>query len=320
MSQEVFEKYDIMTEEMEDWVLIDGEEYRYPDLVSAFIEGLRMVRDGEKPLKVEIDNTGKSHLDYKKKDRVLYVSDLGYAYGLCEKQLWLKLQKAPQKELGYNEILMFQQGELTHIETVEMIKYGLDDYWEIVAVEKSVRGLGLIGRYDFKLRGQRDETVIVDTKSSRGKNFDFLDRDGCKPEPKAQVKGYIQMDGADYGILFYVDREGQNGVRQFPVMPEDMRPKIEKLKEIRDREAPLKMLPKIRIRQNKSANSIYIGLPWQCKYCNFLDISCEGALPEKWRNINGIVAKQGKKGIYPYKDKYSELVPLIEKLIERGEY
>lgn len=288
---------------------INGELLQYPDLERAYQKGLDKVQRGEATLDIKIDKTK----DKPRNNQVLHVSDLGYAYGLCPRQLWLKLHNADKREKHYGEKLMLQHGEIIHLEAVELIRLGLDNYWEISAVEKPVEGIGLVGRTDMILQGAEGEKVIVDFKSSRGRNFDYLDRDGLKPEPKAQVKGYIQITNADYGILFYIDREGQNGVRQFPVMPEDMTEQVQILEAIMMNE-PTKLEPQVKIRENKGDNSIYLNMPWQCNYCDYLDISCNGALEPQARDISGIVAKQSDNEIYAYKDKYKGLLPIIKEV------
>lgn len=312
---EIINKFDLITDDVENWIVINGQEYRYPDLKSAFIKGIEMVNNGKHQLNIKIDNEGSSPADYAKKKRNLYVGDLGYAYDLCARQLKLKLAKAPKREKSYNELLMLMHGNIVHGEAVKYIEIGLDNYWEIVGVEESVQGLGLRGRYDMKIEGQRGEQVIIDFKTSRGKNFDYLDRDGCKPEPKAQVRGYIQIDQADFGVVFYIDREGQNGIREFPVMPNKVDPLIKILKFIKENDQPI-LKPNIRVRKNKSDNSIYISQPWQCNYCDFLDVSCPSALKPSWRNITGIVAKEDDQGnIYAYEKQYEELLPTIRKVL-----
>ncbi len=91
---------------------------------------------------------------------------------------------------------------------------------------------------------------------------------------------------------------------------------INDVKQIVSRETlPEILSPKIRVKENKGDNSIYISEPWQCKYCKVKDVSCPGALAPEHREIKGIVAKENGE-IYPYKEEYRELIPIIEENME----
>ena len=118
--------------------------------------------------------------------------------------------------------------------------------------------------------------------------------------------------------LFHVDREGQNGVRQFPVMPdsEQFLKDLYKVKQI-IKSRPSILPPKLNINENKTCDdSIKLGMPWQCNRCNYLDVSCRGALPSDKREIKGIVARKKDDGdVYPDDDKYEGLIPIIKEVI-----
>lgn len=290
---------------------------KYPDLVGAYKKGLKMVRNGERHLNIYYVNHSTTNRD----NTVLHVSDLGYAYDLCPRQLYLKLNSADKKDKHYGEEIMLMHGDLIHIETAQILQYGLDDYWTIEGIEIPVNDTlpgDMVGRTDMILRGRGGERIIVDFKTSRGGNFKYLDSTGVGDEKQAQVRGYIYAKNADCGILFFIDREGQNGVRQFLVERNDDKfwEDYKAIHQIRTSEPP-KMMAGLKININKGDNSIYLNSPWQCDYCDYCDVSCEGALPPKLREINGIVAKEDSEGnIYPYKDDYDDLIELIKKLRE----
>lgn len=293
---------------------INGKNYAYPDLVKAYKRGLELVKTGKRHLNIYYVN------ETERNDTVLHISDLGYAYDLCPRQLWLKLNSAERREKHYGEDIMFMRGDIIHIETAKILQYGLDDYWTIKGIEVPVVlricSYPIVGRTDMILRGQKGEKIIVDFKTSRGGNFKYLDAEGPGEEKKAQVRGYIGATAADYGILFFIDREGQNGIRQFYVERDNdrLRDDFAKIKKIKEKE-PEVLKPRLNVKINKGDNSIYLNHPWQCDYCDYLDVSCPGALPKEYRDIKGIVAKEDKEGnLYPYEEKYRPLIDLIKEL------
>jgi len=294
-------------------ITINDVNIAYPDLVGAYKKGLELVKNGKRHLNIYYVN------DTNRDDTVLHISDLGYAYDLCPRQLWLKLHGAERKKHHYGKDIMFMRGDIVHIETAQILQYGLDDYWTIKGVEVPVKLFeNVVGRTDMILQGREGEKIIVDFKTSRGGNFNYLDAEGPGEEKKAQVRGYCNAINADYGILFFIDREGQNGVRQYLVESDIVQLENDYLKvqKIIIKEHDV-LKPKLNIKINKGDNSIYLNHPWQCNYCDYLDVSCPGALPEEYRNIKGIVAKEDKEGnIYPYDENYKPLMKLIKKLKE----
>jgi hypothetical protein len=295
-------------------VIVNGNKYEYPDLVKAWKKGLKLVKSGKADLHMYYSNKRK------RDESVFHVSDLGVAHGLCPRKVWLRLQGAEKGEKHYGEEGMLLFGEIIHIIGARFLELGLPDYWEISAVEKTINdGLpeGWAGRLDVELKGKQGEKVIVDFKTSRGKNFYYLDNDGAKKENKSQVRGYCYADKGDYGILFYVDREGQNGVRQFLVEPdsEQVLNNIKTVEEKVSKEPPI-LTPTINIKENKGDNSIKVSQPWNCDWCDYQDVSCPGALPPALRDNNRVVAKMDSEGeIRPYKDEYEDYIPIIKEVV-----
>ena len=247
---------------------------KQPNLVKAFKRGLKAYQNGSKAFTLIMDKTAEKQ----RNNSVLHVSDLKYTMDLCPRQLFLKLHNAEKQDIEYNRKLMFSQGDVNHLLAAQFIKYGLDDYWTITGIEESVKGLGLIGRYDMSIRGKQGETYIVDFKSSRGGNFKYLDDRGASERDVLQVQGYLAITGYDAGILFYIDREGQNGVRQFAVEKtneQDIKSRVAEL-EIQMTNKPKRLTPSLKIRENKGDNSIYLKSDWRCGYCDYYGVSCEG--------------------------------------------
>ena len=293
---------------------INEKKQRCPDLEKAFIDGLKQIQNGISLMTLTFDKTQQKA----RNNQVLHVSDLGYTLeDSCPRQLFLKLHNAEKQELHYSKKLMFTHAELIHLEAVKLIALGLDKYWTIASVEESVEGYGLVGRLDMSLRGANGEVVIVDFKTARGGSFKYLDRNGPKDAHIKQVNGYVHIKNADYAVLLYLDREGQNGIRQFSVetcSEENLISDVAYL-ETAMQYKPERLKPKLKIRENKGDNSIYLKPRWNCGYCDYYQTSCEGDLSPEKRNIGGIVAKENEQGIYAYKDKYAELMPLLEELM-----
>jgi hypothetical protein len=247
---------------------------------------------------------------------VLHVSDLSVAIGEgCPRALWLRLRSAEKKDLTQGQLLMFRHGHRIHADLVGILKNSLNSGWQIQAVEKPVALGPVVGRYDTRLFHSKEGwEIIVDFKSVRGRKFQYLDE--AMPGHVLQVQSYIAAADADGGLVFYVDREGQNQARQFYVQRDDQAVwfAVEECVKIRDSEiAPAILQPKLTIGKNKGPDSVKLGQPWQCDYCDYLDISCPGALPKDYRNL-GIVGYVDNSNFKP-KVKDEEVVRIAERLL-----
>lgn len=234
-------------------------------------------------------------------DTRIHASDLAVAIEdagdkKCARQLWLRLHGAEKRERSPGQLLMLRHGTRIHEDMEELIREALPDGWSIAGREMAVEMLGITGRYDFELVGPDDQTVDVDIKTVRGNWFRYANTE--RPANVMQLRFYLSATGADYGILLYVDREGQNGCRQFVVERDDdaiveaagMAKCIAKMIP-----PPPVMPPNIKIQRNKGPDSVKVKLPWQCDYCDYLDVSCPGAL-EKADRHDGIVGKVHAEG------------------------
>lgn len=225
-------------------------------------------------------------------DSVVHVSDLSVALEGegCPRQLWLRLGGAKRKPLTAGQMLMFDHGHRIHERLVELIAQGLEPGWYIHSVETPVELPGPVtGRYDTVLEGPEDTMIVVDFKTLRGRAFGYLNE--ARPAHALQVQGYGFGTNASGGLVFYVDREGQNAARQFFIPRNDQA--VEDALRIvlaiagSDTCPPI-LEPRLLITRNKGPDSVKIAQPWQCDYCQYLDVSCKGALPKKQREL-GII-------------------------------
>lgn len=236
----------------------------------------------------------------------LHISDLGIDEG-CPRQLWLRLHGAESRPLNIGEMLMFDAGQRIHDRMAEVLKLGGLD---VIDTEQKIELDGITGRYDLKLR-MENKVVIVDFKTARGKAFDYL------IEPKAshvaQVQGYLTAENAYEGMIIYVDREGQNGIRVFNVCrnDEETYKNVKRVKEIAKGDIPPILKPIVEIVERKNFSTVYVKQPWQCDYCKYQDISCPGALPPEIRERQ-IAGRIKDDEFTPTDEKFEFVKGLIE--------
>jgi len=240
-------------------------------------------------------------------DDRLHISDLSVYLedGKCPRELWLRLNGYEKRELTAGQMLMFDHGHRIHERIVEILTKPLEEReWVISKIEKPVEVLGIRGRADMVIKHEEGMEVVVDFKTLRGRAFQYLEQP--KESHVLQVQAYMMGEGASKGVVFYLDREGQNAARQFVVDRDDetVSEAIKYAKSIQQMEnLPDELNPKVEIKKNKGPDSVYLKLPWQCDYCQYRDVSCEGALPKEYREL-GVVGKTDgtnfeNKGLIP---------------------
>ena len=271
----------------------------YPYLPRAIEEGLSQEKDtwGE--------------------DRI-HVSDLAVTLDgndkKCPREFWMRLRGYKKKPLTPGKKLMFDHGNRIHERIADVITSGLEEQWEIIGIESPVifREFNITGTTDFVIRNiYTEEIFIVDFKTVRGRAFYHLD--DAKESHKLQVQSYAYGKDADGGLVLYIDREGQNAQMQFPVERNDEKVKraIEETLQIAQQEKiPPKLDYTIQINENKGPDSIKVCEPWQCQYCDYKDVSCDGALPVKFRT-NSIVGKVDDEGNISYKKGFEYFKELL---------
>jgi len=230
---------------------------------------------------------------------LLHVSDL--AAGLesqqdrmCRKGLWLRLRGENRKETSLWQRMMWDHGSRIEERVNDLIKGHLGD-WVLLDQTPEERRVvlpgNIIGTYDAMLESNRTgKRVILDNKTVRGRAFNFLET--AKASHVMQVRGYLMGTDLQDGMLWYIDREGQNHPKTFHVERND--DSVEMARDIILQiavipEPPLPMRPKFGIKYGANKTSITADLPWQCDWCDYLDISCKGALPAEMRSSQGRV-------------------------------
>ena len=278
-----------------------------PDLPKALEEGMKK----EKP---------SNEWDEKK----LHVSDLAVSLEnpedrKCPRQLWLRIHGAKKQELSAGKMLMFDNGQRLHDRVVELLRKGLPEGWNVEGAEESVSQQlpeGLTGRYDCLLSGPKNTLLVVDFKTLRGRAFSYLDKP--KPSHELQVRTYAYALNASAGMILYIDREGQNYAKQFiiPRNDEQVKKAIEIAKSIVEGNIPPKLKPSLDIRENKGPNSVKLKEPWQCSYCEYRDVSCNGAVPREFRTSK-IIGYLNEEGFEP-KKQFENLRKVVEFLLKEA--
>jgi len=253
-------------------------------------------------------------------EQVLHVSDLAYSVELCPRQLWLRLKGYDKAPLTPGKIWMHRNGHAIHARVIELWRIGLPKLyqgeWDIDKEEEATIIEDIHGTADVILKDSIDNKILVDIKTIRGNKFNYLQ----EPDPKnvIQLQGYMKGFNIDNGMLFYIDREGQNFAKQFPVERDDNKI-TEGIKVIKSIMAMLGPPPIMKVglkyKENKSSTSVTLDYPWQCQWCDYLDISCSGAnnLPSKYREYTRVIGhlKEGKVKLV---DGVEDLQPYLEGL------
>jgi hypothetical protein len=252
----------------------------------------------------------------------IWPSDLGVAlgpkHGGCTLAFWLKCRNEPVRPKKPGEKLMLDMGDKTHTHIADLLEDALEGTgWSVsyreVRVEIEVNGETVAGRIDIMLYHADGRIHIIDVKSKRGAAFKFLNE--ARPGDVLQVQSYMKAVNATSGSVLYVDREGQNFMREFDVPREDHRPElaITKLQEIRDSEIPPAPVQLgITRNENKGPDSFKVTIPWQIGWCDLQKCACKASLPCK-TVPKGIVGK-----LHP--DKAIDGTEfLVVKLTEEGE-
>ena len=238
-------------------------------------------------IKKSFENDNQERLEF-------HISDLGKAIEGegCLRQLYLRLTGAEQKEHGIGKLLMFSHGNKIH-ETINQLLRNTN--FGIISTERAckfeVDGNVFYGRYDVKIKEDNNKLAIVDYKTIRGNAFNYLNE--AKSSHIAQIRGYLMATNIDKGYIVYIDREGQNGFRLFPVFRNDEEIKQLARKCIVAKEKIMDILePKYLKKELKTKTNFYIKNPWQCSYCDYYGITCEGAISEETNiNNNEIIAE-----------------------------
>lgn len=207
----------------------------------------------------------------------------------CKRQLWLRTHGFAKKPLSLGQRIMFSNAYSIHERVPEWLKAGFDADWRVKEVETEIEGQEGTGRLDILVEHiPSGEIIVVDVKSVRGKAFDYLTKP--KVPNVVQLQTYLRAKGAKIGILLYIDREGQNGTREFTVLRDDafiglLWQQANEVVSLKD--PPPVLEPELEVKALKTKTNVKLKMPWHCSYCPFLDISCDGALGKSARDLTG---------------------------------
>jgi CRISPR/Cas system-associated exonuclease Cas4 (RecB family) len=286
---------------------------RVPNLVQALDMGLQVIENE--------DNRDNSRL---------HVTDLSATIPGegCPRQLWLQLRGSPKRKKTAGQLLMLRNAKRIHEDLTYIFERGLPSEWRILFVEHTMEFDGLIGTSDLVVQNaQSGQIVISDYKTSRGRAFYYLTKDNkAKPAHELQVRSYIYGASkvleniSDTGLVYHVDREGQNASLQFPVTRNDeaVKQAIIEAKEIVAREKIPDMIEPV-IKLGKETKTlgvpVNIALSWMCDYCDYRDVSCHSPLIYDHRSL-GVVGHMVSGDFKPKKETPLDIIDWVEHLAE----
>jgi CRISPR/Cas system-associated exonuclease Cas4 (RecB family) len=286
---------------------------KVPNLVQALDMGLQVIENE--------DNRDNSRL---------HVTDLAATIPGegCPRQLWLQLRGSPKRKKTAGQLLMLRNAKRIHEDLTYIFERGLPSEWRILFVEHTMEFDGLIGTSDLVVQNaQSGQIVISDYKTSRGRAFYYLTKDNkAKPAHELQVRSYIYgaskvlENVSDNGVVFHVDREGQNASLQFPVTRDDEAVKraIVEAKEIVAMEKIPDMIEPV-IKLGKETKTlgvpVNIALSWMCDYCDYRDVSCHSPLIYDHRSL-GVVGHMVAGDFKPKKETPLDIIDWVEHLAE----
>lgn len=263
-------------------------------------------------------------------DSVLHASDLSVALpngdGSCPIALRKRLRGEESQDPHLGMKIMFSHGQAIHDRFAELLEEGLDSEWEVRGVEVDLTeeltealGRPVTGRCDLILYNVvTKETVVLDWKTVRGKAMRWIRKEGVKPSHEMQVCTYAMALDAAWGVVVYVDREGQNGVEAFGVARDDgwvaayVRA-VDRLLDMDEDPEPIDvgMGPQLSRRRNKGPDSLTLKQPWQASYCDMADCPCSEQVPFEKKLVAYV-----DDGELEMKDGYEELRPIVERLLD----
>lgn len=247
-------------------------------------------------------------------EKKLHVSDLGIAQNIdnkdrkCPRQFWLRYNGFEKKALTPGTQLMFEQGHALEKKAIRLLKKGLPKEYRVMATQMDITA-GLPGNFTGRLDmiiSHEDKFLVIDFKTRRGNAFRYSN--DIKPTNKYQIGGYLYAISKLfntkklYGAVLEIDREGQNFARDFhfqytPEFEQKIISAFQYVKEIAETDNPPEVLkPEIKRNKNKGADSIVAKLPWQCRYCNYRSMTCDGAIPPEFDDNLGKVCGHIKDG------------------------
>lgn len=236
----------------------------------------------------------------------------------CDRAFWYRLNDYDRKPYTLGEKIMHDHGLRIQVRFSWFIHLGLPKNYEIADIMMVIDNSA---ESDLVLLDPNDDYVVVEVKTLRGRAFDYLE------EPRErhclQCQSYQKRLDTDKGCVLYLDREGQNMPVQFTVERNDDKVKncVEYAKQVaKRRKIPHKLdFAKVKIKENKTVdNAVYIDMPWQCDYCKYENIQCEGVVPREIHEISGMVGRIDDDGNF-YSEDYPELEETASEYVYNSE-
>jgi hypothetical protein len=217
----------------------------------------------------------------------------------CHRQLWHRINGDERADDSLWKEIMFDQGEAMHVRFSYYIHFGLPDNWEVFGIEVDCSDYlpndDDVGSSDLVLwKPDEQQFLVVEIKTQRGRGIQRIQGEGePKKSHKLQCQGYLYAlsrrfkdhydDPTVNGCVLYLDREGQNKPLMYAVDPANDR--IEEASDLANNIKERTKTPEImhlgaKISRNKGPDSVYLDVPWQCRYCEYRGVSCDGAIDE----------------------------------------
>jgi len=274
---------------------------------------------------VERGFEGKAVVDNSK----ITLGDIADGWLNCKRKLGLKYERSPAKELTNGERLRIYNARKVKENVLDIIEKGTESLGG--RFQKVSADLFPQADYDLlsllsaliELDGTRYGVCIFTVREGA---FRYIDGPKDTHQLMAEMVLYLAGGELDYVVVYYADREGENGVSDpFLVSRNDQRAKsaLGLLEEITSNpgstslptaEISLKYKP-----LKNGDNSVEI-VAWQCERCDYYEVSCPGAIYSKYLGLGVLgkdVAGEGKFKPDKLKEKVEEEhVEMLSRLIE----
>ena len=212
--------------------------------------------------------------------------------GMCHRKVVMDYYKFPKKEHQLTTLLMFEGGNHFHRMVQAWIRNSAR--FMCLAEEFNVtEGLPkpITGKLDTVFQDiTTGEIILADVKTAMPNMFknymDMLPKENHIIQVSAYAKGYQAM-GYKYDKLaiMYFDRAGSNKPLIYFVEP---------YKDI-DKLMDSYILAQLRYEQDRIMPERLQGKSWECDYCDYMNVSCEGYIKDSKDDFADFVKKENKK-------------------------
>lgn len=214
--------------------------------------------------------------------------------GMCKRKVIMDFYKFPKKEHGLTTLLMFEGGNHFHrmvqawIRNSNRFKSLAEEFNVTEGLPKPITGK-LDTVFQDTITGQ---IILADVKTAMPNQFKdnlvgYLPKENHIIQVTAYAKGYKEL-GYHYDQLaiMYFDRAGSNKPLIYFVEPY---PDISQLMDEY-------ILAQLRYEQDKILPDRLASKSWECDYCDYMNISCEGYIKDAKDEFAEYVKNENKKG------------------------